>query len=115
MMHEHSRHPIAIPATAMFSPASPGKGYLARMGIQPRLMCEPRFSRRVLGLTFTSYSAGRVECRCRCVVLEVTYLDSIFGVVKKSVTAAPPEIHCASWPAPSAQGGFSGLSAARVR
>jgi hypothetical protein len=75
MMHEHRRHPIAIPATAMYSPASPGKGYLERMGIPPRLVSEPRFSRRVLGRTFTSYTGGRVECRSRCVALEVTYLD----------------------------------------
>jgi len=45
------------------------------MGIQPRLTLEPRFSRRVLGNTFTSYSGGRVECRCRCMAFEVGYLD----------------------------------------
>jgi hypothetical protein len=75
MLHEHCRHPIAVPATAMFSPASPGKGYLAQMGIQPRLDHQPRFPRTILGITFTSFGGGRVECRCRRLPFEISYLD----------------------------------------
>jgi len=48
-LEEFNNHPLALPATRAFSPASIGKGYLRAMGIKPILERQPSFPKRYLG------------------------------------------------------------------
>jgi hypothetical protein len=75
VMKEYSRHPINVPVTQIFSPASIGKGYLAAMGILPILGRQPDFPPQILGYGMAAYYGGWAETRIRRVLLPVVYLD----------------------------------------
>jgi hypothetical protein len=75
VLTEYSRHPINVPVTQVFSPASIGKGYLAGMGILPILERQPDFPPQILGYAMAAYYGGWAETRIRKVPLPVVYLD----------------------------------------
>ena len=74
-MREYVRHPIELPPTKAYSPASIGKAYLRRMGVRPPLERNPDFPREVLGHAMAAYYGGRAECRIRRVPVPVVYCD----------------------------------------
>jgi hypothetical protein len=71
---EYERHPITLPITKAYSPATIGKAYLAAMGIPPIQERQPDFPRDVLGYAMASYYGGRAE-RIRKVAVPVVYVD----------------------------------------
>jgi hypothetical protein len=75
MFEEYARHPIELPITRAYSPASIGKAYLAAMGIPPVLARQPDFPGHVLGYAMASYFGGRAEARIRNVAVPVVYVD----------------------------------------
>jgi hypothetical protein len=75
LREEYERHPIAVPMTQAYSPASIGKGYMEAMGIRPILERQPDFPKEVLGYAMAAYYGGRAECRIRGVPVPVVYLD----------------------------------------
>jgi hypothetical protein len=75
VLAEYCRHPINLPVTQVFSPASIGKGYLAGMGILPILERQPDFPPQILGYGMAAYYGGWAETRIRKVPLPVVYLD----------------------------------------
>lgn len=70
---ERDRETLLI--TQAYSPATLGKAYLALMGIRPRLVVQPRFSKQILGRSMAAYYGGRSEVHVRRQVVPVTYLD----------------------------------------
>ena len=72
---EYRRHPINLPPTAAFSPASIGKTYLKAMGVIPPLEKWADFPPEVLGYSMTAYYGGRAECRIRHVPVPVVTVD----------------------------------------
>jgi hypothetical protein len=72
---EYDRHPIALPVTQAYSPASIGKAYPRAMGIPPILERQPDFPREVLGYAMTAFYGGRAECRIRGISVPVVYCD----------------------------------------
>jgi hypothetical protein len=75
LAEEYSRHPIDLPITQAYSPASITKAYLKAMGVQPLLERQHDFPKWVLGAGMEAYFGGRAECRIRRVPLPVVYLD----------------------------------------
>jgi hypothetical protein len=75
MQEEYARHPITLPITQAYSPASIGKAYLDAMGIRPVLERQPDFPKDVLGYFMAAYYGGRAEGRIRGVPVPVVYLD----------------------------------------
>jgi hypothetical protein len=74
-MAEYATHPIDLPATAAFSPASIAKAYLRRMGIQPRLTAQPDFPADALGYAMSAFYGGRAEVHLRHVPASVAVVD----------------------------------------
>jgi hypothetical protein len=72
---EYVRHPIELPITQAYSPASIGKAYLSTMGISPILERQPDCPKPVLGAAMAAYFGGRAECRIRKLPIPVVYLD----------------------------------------
>ncbi len=58
-----------------FSPASLGKAYLRKMGIQPFLEKNPEFPSEILGYVMTSFYGGRSEVKIRKKRVKVRLLD----------------------------------------
>ena len=75
LVGELAEHPIAVPPTYAFSPASIGKGYLRAMGIKPILQRQPNFPKEYLGYAQTSLFGGRTSVHIRKVVCPVVYTD----------------------------------------
>jgi hypothetical protein len=75
LREEYRRHPIDLPITQAYSPASIGKDYLGTMGISPILERQPDFPHDILGYAMASYFGGRAEDRIRKVPVPVVYLD----------------------------------------
>jgi hypothetical protein len=75
LLEEHARHPIALPPSKAFSPASIGKAYLRAMGIRPILERQPDFPQDVLGWAMAAYYGGRAECHIRKEPAPVVYVD----------------------------------------
>jgi hypothetical protein len=72
---EYAQHPIALPATKAYSPASIGKAYLRVMGIKPILERQPDFPKACLGYAESAFFGGRVSAHIRKVVAPVVYTD----------------------------------------
>ncbi|MGH2842249.1 MAG: DNA polymerase, partial [Solirubrobacteraceae bacterium] len=72
---EYRRHPIDLPITGAYSPASLSKAYPEAMGVKPRLEVQPDFPRDLLGWAMSAYYGGRAECRIRRTPVPVVYLD----------------------------------------
>jgi len=62
---EHRQHPIDLEPTKAMSAASVAKGYLAAMGVQPRLDRDARITPEILGQSMSAFYGGRAECRIR--------------------------------------------------
>jgi hypothetical protein len=75
LMGEYRTHPIALPATKAYSPATVGKAYLKAMGVRPVLERQPQFDRAVLGQSMVAYYGGRTEVRIRKTPVPVIYTD----------------------------------------
>jgi hypothetical protein len=75
MLEEYDRHPIALPVTSAFSPASIGKAYLRAMGIPPVLERQPGFPAAFLGHAQTAFFGGRTSAHIRKVPVPVVYTD----------------------------------------
>jgi len=75
MLEEYDRHPIALPVTQAFSPASIGKSYLRAMGIPPVLERQPDFPTAFLGHAQTAFFGGRTSAHIRRVAVPVVYSD----------------------------------------
>jgi hypothetical protein len=75
LVGELAQHPISVPPTYAFSPASIGKGYLRAMGIKPILKRQPSFPREYLGYAQTAFFGGRNSVHIRKVVCPVVYTD----------------------------------------
>jgi hypothetical protein len=59
----------------LYSPASIGKAYLAKIGITPFMDKNPDFPKEVLGYLMAAYYGGRTEVRTREEPVNVSYLD----------------------------------------
>jgi hypothetical protein len=75
MLEEYDRHPIALPVTQAFSPASIGKSYLRAMGIPPVLERQRTFPAAFLGHAQTAFFGGRTSAHIRKVPVPVVYTD----------------------------------------
>jgi hypothetical protein len=75
LLAELDRHPVELPATRAYSPASLGKAYLAQMGIRPILERQPRFPTKYLGRAQTAFFGGRTSAHIRRVPVPVVYTD----------------------------------------
>ena len=71
----YRRHPIGLPPTKTYSPASIAKAYLRAMSIAPPLERQPDFPRELLGAAMVAFYGGRAECRIRCMPVPVVYVD----------------------------------------
>jgi hypothetical protein len=74
LIQEFDRHPIALPETKAFSPASTGRAYLREMGIGPILERQPNLQPYV-GYAQSAYFGGRTSAHIRKVAVPVVYLD----------------------------------------
>lgn len=74
-VREFLRHPVDLPATAAFSPATIGRAYLEKMRVAPVLERQPDFDLKVLGWSMAAYYGGRAEARVRRVPVPVVYCD----------------------------------------
>lgn len=77
LIEEYRRHPIELPPSRAYSPASIGKAYLRSMGIRPVLERQPDFPSERLGQAMSAYFGGRAECRIRHVPVPVVSTDFI--------------------------------------
>lgn len=77
LTEEYNKHPIELPITKVYSPASIGKAYMKAIGIQPLHDKQPDSPSDVLGYAMASYYGGRAECHVRKTVVPITYLDVI--------------------------------------
>jgi hypothetical protein len=75
LIDELAQHPIALPPTHAFSPASIGKGYLRAMGIAPILKRQPTFPKEYVGYAQSAFFGGRASVHIRKVVCPVVYTD----------------------------------------
>src|SRR6266566_8459891 len=75
LLHEFAKHPIALPPTQAFSPASIGKGYLRAMGIEPILKRQPGFPKEYIGYAQAAFFGGRTSVHMRKVICPVVYTD----------------------------------------
>jgi hypothetical protein len=75
LLEEYDQHPIHLPVTQAFSPASLGKAYLRAMGIPPILQRQPDVSPVFLGHAQSAFFGGRTSARIRKVAVPVVYTD----------------------------------------
>jgi hypothetical protein len=75
LLEEYDRHPIQLPVTQAFSPASIGKAYLRAMGIPPILERQPDFPAAFLGHAQSAFFGGRTSARIRKLPVPVVYSD----------------------------------------
>lgn len=75
LLEEYDRHPIQLPVTQAFSPASIGKAYLRAMGIPPILQRQADFPAAFLGHAQSAFFGGRTSARIRKVAVPVVYTD----------------------------------------
>ncbi len=75
LLEEYDKHNISLQETKAYSPASIGKAYLRRMGIEPILKRQPDFPRSYLGHAQTAFFGGRTSAHIRRVSVPVVYTD----------------------------------------
>ncbi len=75
LLKEYERHPIILPPTEAYSPASIGKAYLRGMGIKPILVRQPDFLPEYLGYAQTAFFGGRTSAHIRRTSVPVLYTD----------------------------------------
>jgi hypothetical protein len=74
LIEEFDRHPIALPETKAFSPATIGRSYLRQMGINPILDRQGGLD-VYIGYAQTAYFGGRTSAHIRKVAVPVVYVD----------------------------------------
>jgi hypothetical protein len=74
LLQEYDRHPISLPETKAFSPASIGKAYLRGMGISP-ISRRQKSLQPYVGYAQTAYFGGRTSAHIRKVAVPVVYTD----------------------------------------
>lgn len=74
LLGEFARHPIRLPETKAFSPASIGRSYLREMGISPIMQRQPSLQ-PYIGYAQTAYFGGRTSTHIRKVAVPVVYVD----------------------------------------
>ena len=74
LFQEYDLHPISLPETKAFSPASIGKAYLREMGISPILQRQKSLQPYV-GYAQTAYFGGRTSAHIRKVAVPIVYTD----------------------------------------
>lgn len=72
---EFEKHPIDLPITKVFSPASIGKAYFKKMNIISLFEKQPDFDLLILGKAMSSYYGGRAECHMRKIPTKILYTD----------------------------------------
>jgi hypothetical protein len=75
LLEEYDRHPIDLPVTHVYSPASIGKAYLRAMGIPPVLERQPDFPKKILGFAQSAFFGGRTSAHIRRVSVPVVSTD----------------------------------------
>ena len=75
LLEEYGQHPINLPPTYAYSPASIGKDYLRTMGTRPVLERQPKFPKRYLGHAQSAFYGGRTSAHIRKVPVPVVYSD----------------------------------------
>ena len=75
LLAEFEKHPIDLAPTMAYSPASIGKAYLRKMGIDPVLERQPKFPKRYLGCAQSAFFGGRTSAHIRRVPVPVVYCD----------------------------------------
>jgi hypothetical protein len=70
LLEEYEKHPIAsapnaLQPTTAYSPASIGKAYLRKMGIDPILERQPNFPKKYLGYAQSAFFGGRTSAHIR--------------------------------------------------
>lgn len=71
----YQQHPIELPVTLAYSPASIAKAYLRAMRIPPPLTAHPDLDPQLLGASMSAFYGGRAECRIRRTPVPVTVVD----------------------------------------
>ncbi len=71
----YQQHPIELPITLAYSPASIAKVYLRAMRIPPPLTAHPDLDPQLLGAAMSAFYGGRAECRIRRTPVPVTVVD----------------------------------------
>jgi hypothetical protein len=74
LLEEFNRHPIQLPATSAFSPASLGKAYLRAMGIPPVLERQGNLQ-PYIGHAQSAFFGGRTSAHIRKTMVPVVYTD----------------------------------------
>jgi hypothetical protein len=75
MIERLNEFKLDLPPEKAFSPASLGKAYLRKMGVQPFLEVNPEFPPEILGYAMTTYYGGRSEVRIRKKPTKVRLMD----------------------------------------
>lgn len=75
LLVEYYKHPITLPETKAYSPASIGKDYLHAMGISPILRRQPDFPKCYLGYAATAFFGGRTSAHIRKICVPIVYTD----------------------------------------
>jgi hypothetical protein len=75
LLEEYDNHDIELQETKAYSPASIGKAYLQRMGIEPILQRQPDFPMAYLGYAQSAFFGGRTSAHIRKVPVPVVYTD----------------------------------------
>lgn len=75
LLEEYDKHDIELQETKAYSPASIGKAYLRRMGIEPILKRQPNFPKKYLGYAQSAFFGGRTSAHIRKVPVPVVYTD----------------------------------------
>jgi len=71
----YQQHPIELPVTLAYSPASIAKAYLRAMRLPPPLTAHPDLDPQLLGAAMSAFYGGRAECRIRRTPVPVTVVD----------------------------------------
>ncbi|MHB8487393.1 MAG: hypothetical protein ACYDCM_16895 [Candidatus Acidiferrales bacterium] len=75
LLEEYDNHELSLQPTKAYSPASIGKAYLHKMGIEPILKRQPDFPKKYLGFAQSAFFGGRTSAHIRKVAMPVVYTD----------------------------------------
>jgi hypothetical protein len=75
LLEEYEKHGLSLQVTKAYSPASIGKAYLRKMGIEPILKRQPDFPKQYLGYAQSAFFGGRTSAHIRKVPAPVVYTD----------------------------------------
>lgn len=75
LMERYKKYGLKKLESKLFSPASIGKGYLEKIGIQSFTKLNPDFPKEILGYTMMTYYGGRTETMISKTPIPVSYVD----------------------------------------